>query len=130
MDNKPNQPSEFRTKTWVEIDDDSRRTRNTNSQLKFKTSTLKSSLRDHSDAYIFVKGTITVPNTTGTAATANNTNKNVILKNCAPCKDCISEMNGTQVDKAKDIDIVMPMYNLIKFSDNYSKTHRKAMRKL
>ena len=73
------------------------------------------------DAYVHVKGTITV-NNTATAAAANNANKKVIIKNCTPYTICISEINNTQVDNAKDIDIVMPMYNLIEYSDNYSKT--------
>ena len=55
-------------------------------------------------------------------AAANDINKTVIFKNCAPFTDCISKINNTQVDNAKDIDIVMPMYNLIEYSDNYSKT--------
>ena len=54
-------------------------------------------------------------------ADANNSNKKVIFKNCAPFTDCISKINNTQVDNAKDIDIVMPMYNLIEYSNNYSK---------
>ena len=83
---------------------------------------LKSSLCDCSDAYILVKGTITVNNTAAADAGANNTNKKVIFKNCAPFTICISEINITQVDNVKDIDIVMPMYNLIECSDNYSKT--------
>ena len=83
---------------------------------------LKSSLCDYSDAYILVKGTITVNNTAAAGAAANNTNKNVIFKNCAPFTNCISEINNTQIDNAKDIDIVMPMYNLIEYSDNYAKT--------
>ena len=60
LDNRPNQPSKFRTKNWIEINDDARRTYNTNSQIKFKTSMLKSSLCDYSDAYILVSGNITV----------------------------------------------------------------------
>ena len=60
-----------------------------------------------------IKGTITVPNTAAADANANNTYKNVIFKNCAPFINCISEINNTQVDNAKDIDIVMPMYYLI-----------------
>ena len=52
-------------------------------------------------------------------ADANNTNRKVIFKNCAPFTNCISEINNTQVDNAKDLDIVMPMYNLIEYSDNY-----------
>ena len=83
---------------------------------------LRSSLCDYSDAYILVKGNISVNNTAADGAAANNTNKKVIFKNCAPFTNCISEINNTQVDNAKDIDIVMPMYNLIEYSDNYSKT--------
>ena len=105
----------------VEINDESRETYNVNSQIKFKTTMLKSSLYDYSDAYILAKGTNSVNNTVGGAATANNTNKKVIFKNCAPFTNCISEINNTQIDNAKDIDIVMPMYNLIEYSDNYAK---------
>ena len=83
---------------------------------------LKLSLCDYSGAYILVKGTITVNNTAALDANANNTNRKVIFTNCAPFTICISEINNTQVGKAKDIDIVMPMYNLIEYSDNYSKT--------
>ena len=78
---------------------------------------LKSSLCDYSDAYILVKGTITANNTAAQGAAANNTNKKVIFKNCAPFTNCISEINNTQIDNAKDIDIVMPMYNLIEYSE-------------
>ena len=104
------------------MDDESRGAYNVNSQIKFKTTMLNSSLRDYSDAYILVKGTITVNNTAAQGAAANNTNKKVIFKNCAPFTNCISEINNTQIDNAKDIDIVMPMYNLIEYSDNYAKT--------
>ena len=83
---------------------------------------LKSSLCDYSDAYIPVKGTITINNTAAADADANNPNKKVIFKNCAPFTNCISDINNTQVDNAQDIDIVMPMYNLIEYSVNYSKT--------
>ena len=121
-DNTLNQPSKFRTRNWVEINDESRGAYNVNSQIKFKTTMLKSSLCDYSDAYILVKGTISVNNTAAQGAAANNTNKKVIFKNCAPFTNCISEINNTQIDNAKDIDIVMPMYNLIEYSDNYAKT--------
>ena len=83
---------------------------------------LKSSLCDYSDAYIHVKRTVTVNNTAAADADANNTNKKVVFKNCAPFTNCISEINNTDLDNAKDIDIVMPMYNLIEYSNNYSKT--------
>ena len=84
----------------------------------FKTAILKSSLCDYNDAYILVKGTITVNNTAAAGANANNINKKVTLKNCAPFTNCISEINNTQVDNAKHIEIVMPMYNLIEYSNN------------
>ena len=111
-----NQPSKFITKSWVEVCDESRGTYNVNSQIKFKTAMLKYSL---CDAYILVKGTITVNNTAAADTDANNTNKKVIFKNCAPFTNCISEINNTQVDNAKDLDIVMPMYSFIEYSDNY-----------
>ena len=90
LDNISNQPSKFRTKNWVEINDESRRAYNTNSQIKFKATMLKSSLCDHNNAYILVKGTITANNTAAADADANNTNKIVIFKNCAPFTDCKS----------------------------------------
>ena len=117
-----NQPSKFRTRNWVEINDESRGAYNVNSQIKFKTTMLKSSLCDYSDAYILVKGTISVNSTAAQGAAANNTNKKVIFKNSAPFTNCISEINNTQMDNAKDIDIVMSMYDLIECSDNYAKT--------
>ena len=94
LDNTPNQPTRFRTKNWVEIIYDSRGTYNTNTQIKFKTLILRSSLYDYSDAYILIKGTISI------AAQArdnpNNANKKVVFKNCAPFTDRISEINNTQ----------------------------------
>ena len=119
LDNTSNQPTKFRTKNWIEINDDAHGTYNTSSQIKFKTSMLKQSLCDYSDAYILVSGTMTVENT-GTAAVPNN-RKNII-KTCAPFTDCTNEINNPQIDHAKDIDIVIPMYNLIEYCDNCSKT--------
>ena len=81
-----------------------------------------SSLCDYSDAYILVKGNISVNNNAGAGAALNNIGKKVIFKNCAPFTNCISKINNTQIDNAEYIDIVMPMYNLIEYSDNYSKT--------
>ena len=89
LENTPNQPSKFRTKLWVELNDESSGTYNVNSQIKFETSMFKSSLFDYSDAYIFVKSTITVPNT----AAANN-RKNIIIKNYAPFTNCLSKINN------------------------------------
>ena len=124
VDDTSNQPSKFRTRNWVKINDESRGAYNVNSQIKFKTTRLKSSLCDYSDAYIFVKGTITIAGEGADAAArhADERDKGVAFKNCAPFTNCISEINNTQVDNVKDIDIVMPMYNLIEYSDNYAKT--------
>ena len=116
--------SEFGTKNWVEINDESRGTYNVNSQIKLKTTVLKSSLCDYSDAYILVKGeiTTTVAGADETAKHVDERDKGAAFKNCAPFTNCISEINNIQVDNAKDIDIVVPMYNLIEYSDNYAKT--------
>ena len=85
---------------------------------------LRSRFCDYSDAYILVKGNISVNNTAAGGAAANNTNKRVTFKNCAPFTNCIRKINNTQIDNAEYIDIVMPMYNLMVYSDNYSKTSR------
>ena len=122
IDDASNQFYKFRTKNWVEINDESRGTYNVNSQNKLKTSMLKPSLCDYSDPYILVKGTITVNNTAPADADTNNTNKKVIFKNCAPFINCISEINNIQIDSAKNLDNVMSLYCLIKYSDNCSKT--------
>ena len=124
IDDTSNKPSKFRTKNWAEINWESRGTYNVNSQIKFKTTMLKFSLCDYSDAFILVKETITINGRGADAATrqADERDKGVAFKNCAPFTNCISEINNTQVDNAKDIDIVMPMYNLVECSDNYAKT--------
>ena len=124
IDDASNQPSKFRTKNWVEINDESRGTYNANSQIKLKTTMLKCSLCDYSDTYIFVKGKIAITGEgdNALARQADERDKGVTFKNCAPFNNCISEINNTQIDNTKDIDIVMPMYNLIEYSDNYAKT--------
>ena len=73
----------------------------------------------HWRIYIFVKGNIPLNNTAAADTDANNTNKKVIFKNYAPFTNCISKVNNTLVDNAKDIDIVMQMYNLIEYNDDY-----------
>ena len=122
LDDTPNQASKFKTKKWVEINDDVRGVYSPNKQIRFKTSMLRSSLCDYSDAYILVKGNITLNNTAAADANANKSNKKVIFKNCAPFTNCISKINNEQIDNAEYSDIVMPMYNLKEYSDNYSKT--------
>ena len=107
LDNTPNQSTQFRTKKWVEINDKSRRTYNTNSQIRSETSMLQSSLCDYSDAYLLFKGTITVANTAVARQAANNANKKVIFKNCAPFTSCISKINITQIDDDLMINILI-----------------------
>ena len=124
IDDTSNQSSKFRTKNWVEINDDLRGAYNVNSQIKFKTTMLTSSLCDYSDAYILVEGRITINGRGADAAArrADERDKGAAFKNCAPFTNCISEIYNTKVGNAKDIDIVMPIYNLIEYSDNYAKT--------
>ena len=123
LDNTSNQPSKFRTKNWVEINDESRGTYTSN-DIKFKTTMLRSNLCDYADAYILVKGTITITGAgdDDAAKRLDERKKCAIFKNCAPFTKCISRINNTDIDNAQDIDIVMPMNNLIEYSDNYSKT--------
>ena len=114
--------SKFRTGNWVEINDESRGDY-ANSDIRFKTTMLRSNLCDYADSYILVKGTITI---TGAGANADARNaderdKGVIFKNCAPFTKSITRINNKDIDNAHDIDIVMSMYNLIEYSDNCSK---------
>ena len=120
LDDTRNQPSKFTTSNWVETNDESKGMYD-NSSIKFKTSIIKSNLCDYSDAHILVKGTLTVPNTAAAGATVNNTHKKVTFKNCAPFNDCITEINNTQIDDAKEIVAAMAMYNLIEYRDAYLK---------
>ena len=122
LDSASNKPSKFRTRNWVEINDNIRGAYSPNKQIRFKTAMLRSSLCDYSDAYILVKGNISVNNDAGAGAAANNIGKKVIFKNCAPFTSCINKINNTQIDNAEYIDIVMSMYNLLDYSDICSKT--------
>ena len=93
-----------------------------NSDIKFKTSVIRSNLCNYSDVYIHVKGTITVSNISVQGSAVNKTNKKVIFKSWAPFTNWISEINNTQVGDPQNIDLVIPRYNLIEYSDVYSKT--------
>ena len=85
---------------------------------------LRSNLCDYADAYILVNGRITITGAgdDDAARRADEKDKGLISKNCAPFTKCISRINNTDIDNAQDIDIVMSMYNLIEYSYNYSKT--------
>ena len=84
---------------------------------------LRSNLCDYVDAYILVKGPITITGVgdNDAAKRLHERSKYVIFKNCAPFAKSISRINNTDIDNAEDIDIVVPMYNLIEYSDNYLK---------
>ena len=118
------QLSKFVTREYVRVNSLSN-TYNENKSIRFKTPMVRSNLCDYSDAYILVKGTITV-----TAPGANNNANNIrdkrnrplILKNSAPFVSCITRINGELIEDADDLDIVMYMYNLLEYSKNYRKT--------
>ena len=118
LDIGSNQPSKFRTRNWVEINYESRGTYTSN-DIKFKPAMLRSNLCDYADAYTIVKVTITITGAgdDDAAKWLDERNKGVIFRNCASFTTCISRMNNTDIDNAQDINIVMPMYNLIEYSD-------------
>ena len=119
LGNASNQPAKFKTRNWVEMNDESRGTY-TGNDIKLKTAMLRSNLYDQAFAQIPVKGTITITGAGDGAAArqADERDKGVTFKNCVPFTKCISSINNTEIDNAKDIDIVSPMYNLIEYSDN------------
>ena len=123
-DNTENEPYNFRARNLVKINDGSPGTYNKDNQIQFKTSKMRSNLCGFSDAYILATGTITVAGAGAedNAKRLDERSEGVIFKNCAPFTNCISKININQIDNAKGIDVVMPMYNLIKNSDNYLKT--------
>ena len=120
LDSASNKPSKFRTRNWVEINDESRGTYTSN-DIKFKTTMLRSNLCDYADAYILVNGTITITGARDDTAArqADERDKGVTFKNCAPFTKCISRINNTDIDTAQDVDIVMSLYNLVEYKDNY-----------
>ena len=85
--------------------------------MRFKISMLRSDFFDYSDAYIVVKGNITVTNLDNDAY-----DKKLAFKNNAPFTRCISKINNTLIENVEDLNVVMPMYNLIEYSKNYRKT--------
>ena len=113
-----NESSKFATRKWYVINDqnntDYGEGNEDSTTVKFETKVIKSNLCDYSDAYILVTGNIT--------ATGGDANTRVAFKNCAPFTKCITHINDEHVDNADDLDIVIPMYNLVKYSNNYSDT--------
>ena len=113
--------SKFATKKWHVIDSNSKGNYSHENPIKFLTKSIESSLCDYSDAYVLVTGDITV--------TGGNTNTKGAFKNSAPFNKCRTEINGTFVDEGDFINITMPLYNLIEYSDNYSNTYPDIIRK-
>ena len=110
LNGSDNDNSKFATKKWYIIDSDTKGYYFTDNKIKF----LESNLCDYSDAYILVTGNINI--------TGGNDNIKVAFKNCVPFKKCRTEINETFVDEAEHINIAVPLYNLIEYSDNYSDT--------
>ena len=102
----------FATKKWIEVYDQSGGNYNVNKEIRIKTLMLISDFYDFSDAYVV---TLDAENN------ANKRNKSVAFKNNAPFINCISRINGVQIDKAEDLDAIMPMYNLLEYTKNYRK---------
>ena len=123
LDSASNQPSKFWTRNWAEINDEWRGTY-TGSDIKSKTTMLRSNLCDYVDAYILVKGTIKIvgAGNNDAAKRLDKRNAGAGFKNCAPFTKCIIRINNADMDTAQDTDIVMSIYNLTEYSKNYSKT--------
>ena len=105
--------SKFVTRKWNIVNDQSNANYDAGNETVFNTEVLKSNLCHYNDAYILVRGNITIIGHQVTQAA---------FKNCAPFTKCITKIDGTTVDDAGDLDIVMPMYNLIEYSSNCSET--------
>ena len=102
----------FVTKKWIEVYDQSVKNYSPNKEIRIKTLMLRSDLCDFNDACIVVKGDITLEGDND----ANKQNKNVTFENNAPFINCISKIYGIKIDNAEDLDVVMPMYNLLEYS--------------
>ena len=114
LNGSDNESSKFATKKWYIINSESNGNYSHHNTIKFLASSIESSLCDYSDAYILVTGNITV--------TGGNNNTTVAFKNCATFNKCRTEINETFCDDADIINISMPIYNSIEYSDNYSDT--------
>ena len=121
LDDTTNQPSKFRARNWIEINDESGGMYNDSNQIKFKTTIINSDLCDYTDAYTYVKGIITFPNISGQGAALNNRNENIIFKICALSTNCIMEQIMHKWMMLVIFYVLTPLFNLIHYSDIYSK---------
>ena len=116
LDHKENTYPKCQTKKWYIINDQNNRQYgegdNNDDTIKIDTEVVKSFLCDYADAYILVTGNITV--------VGGNNNTKVDFKNCHPFTKCKIHLNDTHVDLSDSLDLIMNMYNLIEYSDNYS----------
>ena len=119
--NKSENLSKFVTRNYVKVNSLSN-AYNENKSIRFKTSMLRSDLCDYADVYILVNGTITVTAPAGANNIRDKKDRPLILKNNAPFVSRITRINGELIEDADDLDIVMPMYNLLEYSKNYRKT--------
>ena len=120
LGNTSNKVPRFITKKWIEVYDQSGTAENRynpNKQIRFKASMLRSYLCDYTDAYIVITGDITVEG----PENRDRKNRPLAFKNNAPFISCISKINGVLIENAEDLDVLMPMYNLVEYSKNYSK---------
>ena len=124
LNGSDNDNSKFATKKWYIIDSEFNGNYSRNDEIKFLTRSIESSLCDYSDAYILVAGNISVKrrNAADTADIALGAITQVAFKNCPPFEKCRTEINETFIDETDFVNITMPMYNLIEYSDNYSDT--------
>ena len=113
--------SKFVIREYVRVNSLSN-TYNKNKSIRFKAPLLRSDLCDYADAYIVVNGTITVTANAGANNIRDKRNRKLILKNNASFVSCITRINGELIEDADDLDVVMPMYNLLEYSKNYRKT--------
>ena len=115
LNNNDIESQKFTTKKWYIINDQNNgqygEGNENDSTIKFETKVIKPNLCDYSDAYILVIGNI---------KNKGNDNASLCFKNCAPFTKCITHINGEHLETAENLDIIMPMYNLLEYSDNYS----------
>ena len=116
LNDPDNKSLKFSTTKWYIINDQNNgqygRGNENDSAIKFETKVVKPNLCDYSDAYIFVIGDMKVENVAA--------DTNVAFKNCAPFTRCVTHIHDEHVETAESLDIIMPMYNLVEYSDNYS----------
>ena len=119
LGNIPHKVPRFITKNWIEVHVQSGKLCNTNKQIRFKTPMLRFDLCDYNDAYIVVEGVVTVSDE---ERDRDEMNGDFVLKNNAPFISCISKISGVLIENAEDLDVVMPMCNLLEYSKYYLKT--------